>query len=165
MKLKWWHKALAKDLVLAKQPEDKLCAKYAKFSCKKTTIRRLQKDVDFIEYCEKIDAEVRDEVIKAKMRINMLASGLALDVIEEILASRPWDPSTGEGDKDYNVKVKADMAKDVVKMSDLGRNADEVKADVVINLITEGNSEEKENDAEDGEPEGEPKTAHIHRDE
>lgn len=166
MKLKWWHKALAKDLVLARMDYQRLAAKYTKFGCKVATIKRLEKDYEFQQYCEKIDAEIRDEVIKAKMRLNSLASGQAIDVLEEELNSIPWNPETGDGDKNYNKKIKVDTAKDLIKISDVGQQKDDIgKPDVVIKLVTDAPAEiKKEMDEEGSDAVSQPKTAEFHRD-
>ena len=165
MKLKWWHKQLAFDVVLAKHRDEWLVRHWTKFGLTKSKLNKIKRDYDFLEFCKGVEKDVRDQVINGRMRINRLASGRAIDTLEEELELEPWNPETGEGDKNYDHKVKVDTAKDVIKMSDVQLGKDEkAQGDIIIRLITD-KEEKKEDKGGDGSNfKCEPTSKTLHRD-
>ncbi len=165
MKLKWWHKQLAFDVVLAKYQDEKLIKHWEKFGLNKTKLNRIRKDFDFLEFCKGVEKEVRDQVINGRTRLNRLASGKAIDTLEDELELEPWNPETGTGDKNYDHKVQVDTAKDVIKLSDVQLGKDEkAQGDIIIHLVTDKEEKKEEKDADGSNVDCEPTSKTFHRD-
>ena len=165
MELKWWHKQFAIDEVLARLSDEKLIIKWAKFGLTKPKLRKIRRDDDFKEHCKVIEKYVREKVIDARMRLNALAAGKSIDVLEEELDSVPWNPETSEGDRNYDKKIHVDVAKELIKMSDvsLGKG-EEAKGDIIIKLVTDTEVKKESDDGDRSDSNGQSTSKTIHRD-
>jgi hypothetical protein len=147
MKLKWWHKELARDVVLG-MGKFNLLKNWKKWNLTEAKLNNYLKDPDFIAECEdfrnKLDDKAAKSLLTAKLRAKMLVGEKVMDIVDRILSKKPYNPETREGDIDYDEGITVKLAMDFLKEMKLGNIDENAEQKIEIQIVSEKKKEEEE---------------------